>query len=1052
MMQVYPKIYMLSTVGIRQHYHQDYPIHILRTDFAGKNAIGKSIIADLLQLIFIQDRSIIHFGTDSLYSNSRKIETIPYKHNQGYSYLTIEVVKDRFIAIGVCIPNSTNNPIIPFIISKHENINNGSIESISFSKEELIKSNHFLYEGAVLPIQDLSKYIRDKYNLRLIYFRGKSEIRQYQLFLKERKILPVNLTNESDLKSFARILQSFSRAKDFKPSDPKKLKDFLFDEVAEEYLRDFRLHKSELETQLNNYKELNEANEHLSLKRNQLQTLKKFEKNKINAELMFFNAELLAISEELITHNEKIISTSQSITQKKIESKSLSDSIKKLEDKLIPLSKKLEDKALQYCLQLAKCTDLKSNLDDLNIDYKQLQEVKLPNLDNFLIDDEIKIDELSIPALIHRNKSVSLKLKEFTSLKEIEDKVYTQERLIEENSSQIDQQIAQANNLLQIVKNNKGNTLFSKVLESGLILTPEQESVLFHLIDVKWERPNNIDSDTRFVTDLSVLNSNLIINEPSLTNKIWFTNGYINQLIKIKEKPHLFNNKETLLTARASMQNQIEDELKYLNDIKSELLKAKEGKPYDQVKLQHNIDIQYVNQEQLKEIKKDIKIIKTIPARINDIQNKKESIALQFRERMGNEFDPNLLNDLDIEIETWNNIRENRNKRIEKLVETFNKSDSRLNNITRILTNLQEELLTLEKQSQTIFNIESEKRIEFHSYCSLVGIGQFQLEQLTNEKVDFEKIRSDFLDKKRLYAKEYENLAHPYTQNNTPLFNAEIKEQVLNETYNFSILESIMLNKIGLLEDVESYISGLNKQRMECRRIIYEQIKGLFEKTSESYKKHKRLVRDLDIFFRDKSINKVYTFTIEFEDISLSDGMPMVSWLNQIQRESASVFEEGELQLGQSVDVFVESFYKKLSKESKIRPIRELLDPKSYFTLKTRLLDKNGIEASGSTGQTYTSIILLCIGRISIIDKDKEGIKFVILEEIASIDDENFELVMQIASDFSYQIITMTPKPYAITTSSEWYLHQLIEGNEDRYINYPMTASYLRSSITNNVI
>lgn len=53
----YPRIYSISTVGIVMHYNQDYLLHPVRTDFTGRNGIGKSLIADLLQIIFIADKS-----------------------------------------------------------------------------------------------------------------------------------------------------------------------------------------------------------------------------------------------------------------------------------------------------------------------------------------------------------------------------------------------------------------------------------------------------------------------------------------------------------------------------------------------------------------------------------------------------------------------------------------------------------------------------------------------------------------------------------------------------------------------------------------------------------------------------------------------------------------------------------------------------------------------------------------------------------------------------------------------------------------------------------
>ena len=52
-MKKYPRIYSLSTVGIIHHQENDYIFHPARTDFIGDSGSGKSIITDLLQLIFV---------------------------------------------------------------------------------------------------------------------------------------------------------------------------------------------------------------------------------------------------------------------------------------------------------------------------------------------------------------------------------------------------------------------------------------------------------------------------------------------------------------------------------------------------------------------------------------------------------------------------------------------------------------------------------------------------------------------------------------------------------------------------------------------------------------------------------------------------------------------------------------------------------------------------------------------------------------------------------------------------------------------------------------
>ena len=66
-----PKIYSISTVGVLKHFNQDYLLHPLRTDFTGGNGVGKSIIADLIQIIFICYEKYIKFGTDGFTKEKR---------------------------------------------------------------------------------------------------------------------------------------------------------------------------------------------------------------------------------------------------------------------------------------------------------------------------------------------------------------------------------------------------------------------------------------------------------------------------------------------------------------------------------------------------------------------------------------------------------------------------------------------------------------------------------------------------------------------------------------------------------------------------------------------------------------------------------------------------------------------------------------------------------------------------------------------------------------------------------------------------------------------
>ncbi len=69
-----------------------------------------------------------------------------------------------------------------------------------------------------------------------------------------------------------------------------------------------------------------------------------------------------------------------------------------------------------------------------------------------------------------------------------------------------------------------------------------------------------------------------------------------------------------------------------------------------------------------------------------------------------------------------------------------------------------------------------------------------------------------------------------------------------------------------------------------------------------------------------------------------------------------------------------------------------------------------------------------------------------ILEETANLDPTNFNTFPNIAEEFGYQLITMTPRPYGSDEGKEWYVHHLIKGIKNPDINYPFVSSYYRTN------
>jgi hypothetical protein len=270
--------------------------------------------------------------------------------------------------------------------------------------------------------------------------------------------------------------------------------------------------------------------------------------------------------------------------------------------------------------------------------------------------------------------------------------------------------------------------------------------------------------------------------------------------------------------------------------------------------------------------------------------------------------------------------------------------------------------------------------------------------------------------------------------------------ELITDKFNFRTLVNILCGKLGL-EGLGPELERLNEELKKFGDLQLTIIIDVFKKVEVQYNAFRKLITELNFFFKENRISGVYNFQVDFNDrrdIS-------VDWIRRMrehakyQRLSAKLFITAENEV--SPEHLILNIAKTLSDVGDCE-IGDLLDPKFYFDLRVGLFDEQGNRYPGSGGEAYTALALLCIGRMSVIQRDKNrtGVRFIIIEELSNIDDTNFGLFPEIAKMFGYQLLTMTPKPFGSYSESEWYLHMLIRG-KDKNINYqPM--SFFRTKMS----
>jgi len=231
----YPHIQCLSTVGIIHHGNYDYEFNPWCTSFAGESGLGKSIIADLLQLIFVgPQKGIYESATQS--TDDRSLEGLVLGEEQdrskgiGYAFVTIAKAAGSYLTIG-CYLEPGSHSAYPFVVQQSHDFK-GDLTCF----EQPLGFQAFLdADDLILPPTDCKKQLETRYQLIAKFYTN--NFAAYHDCLYRNLILPLDAGSSlSTLRSYAKIIRSFARSGDLVKKDAD-LKDFLFGTDKEKTIR-----------------------------------------------------------------------------------------------------------------------------------------------------------------------------------------------------------------------------------------------------------------------------------------------------------------------------------------------------------------------------------------------------------------------------------------------------------------------------------------------------------------------------------------------------------------------------------------------------------------------------------------------------------------------------------------------------------------------------------------------------------------------------------------------------------------------------------------------
>lgn len=1036
---MYPRIYSLSTVGIMKHYIHDYLFHPQRTDFIGPNGVGKSIIADLLQLMFIYDTEVIKFGTDGLQQDKRSIETLPYKSRLAYCFLNIEIRKNEFIIIGILISSLKGKRLTPFVITRSPELSE-ALDKLVLGPQEILFANDIL-KGDVIPdIADLTKELSKSKNLYLNSFRTKDDIQTYYRFLFDKNILSINLCVDKNFSAFSKVIQSFSKAKTLTLEGSKasrSLKEFLFEDSDEDLVRNYANQQAVLDRILKEYKRLDQDVKSLSKKSDSLIQLKEQQEQSRRLFKEYKTIELTKAYFSLQDIRNLEIEGQNALEQAETHNQSLSLKSQKI-SRIEKLLNKGTDKANANYDLVSEYTRLSSVIEELDNEITELRMVILPTIhtDWKKIIQRIDISTRTVKEIKALVAFAEPYLKKFKTLNEIESARDTQIQRIDSIKTGLQKEHAEKCRLKELLEGQTSDSIIHWFIDQGKSVSSEKLHAILHFASTptkKIERPKQL---ARFINPEQLFREFDIVNDEH--NKgYWIRLGAMSEFVAFDERVSLFEFKESFDKSVIKLVESLNSEISGINQKLEELKKINNGKPYNKKLVPEEFDLSLIEYSNIERVISAVSCI---------LQFDEKLMAIQ-REKIKNETS---LSTLKLKINT-SHIGSEPEVVKKGLSIIRNRWIERQKKFSKYSGVLSKDLEAAEKLIQTNRNdlskitksvLEQTSRFADLTSNYYAAFNQ-NVDVFSSEDTDLEKIEEQYKKAEHLYQSTFIGIIHQFDETSNAK-NTAVNLEIEKRTYSFRVLEEALLgSRIKSTDDIAAALDDANQNRLMMADGIRDNMIKVFENTVSRYKQYKEQTQVINTFFKGRKISNRFLFKLGF----LENKVINISFVEEMAGKVRLAAKQGELAFNESVDEFLENFFKRLAKIKDTVPIDKLLNPKTYFELSVSLTDEFDNEIPGSTGETYSAIALLGIARLSVVQKEqRSGLRFIILEEIGSLDNTNFNTFPAIAEEFGYQIITMAPHPFNIGFADEWFAHHLIKGSSDKNINLCPSASYFKTN------
>lgn len=1066
-MKEYPRIRRLSTLGIVHHQNFDYEFSPFRTDFVGEGGAGKSMISDLLQLICVGTRAF-HSptkGTGPRKPNTMVLRTEGKGTDMGYAFINIEKAENQYIVIGIYLESSNTSNM--FIIQDGNNFDTDT-QLVPFSK--LLGVEDFQKNNTIFPINELKEHIQDSLNLTC---ESWERTPNYHRILFNNKILPIDLSlDNKTLENYAKIIQAFSR-ESLDISKTHSLQSFLFgDHKEQELIKKFYDTVEELQEDTKQFENNLEEIEALTTKQNQLSKLLDLKTTKENTYTLYLKSSYKYFTNQISVNSDKLKtqlneyyfslqslpSLKENVSQKITWTQTELETIEPLWEEAFKIKNDIESK-------ISHKEKFSSWMRAFNCSAEELIE---------------KFNKY------HKSKDTINKIKELEEilasrsiLTAFKSNEYEEKNIVNQIEKQIErlETDLELKNKLKVLNNiDDKNSLVNWALQLPNELTLNQEAVIrkYQNEGIKAEIP--VDISKRYIPTPEILMDN-IIEYKSDDKGLWLNfNGVIeffstdfspifNTQDKNKIKEYFEKETTSILNNISNLEKEI-NEKKILKDVFENLENPNEylnawNTQTDLVEQLETHEMYEMDQDKFREyfniysqdsIENDFKQSREAYSELNTNRSKLITLKANLTRDFENLFEPKTNHEIE-------NIKNRHNFSFE---ENFEKDSflSSLKNTEDYYTEFRKVYIQEKSKYGTTGDIIQldEKITELLSKKNEIYVQNTEIiknisdsEELNTQII--EELKENYNFANNAYHVEYKLIIRQYLKNNVSRFeNTGDFQSLCEEILPPEILNDINILEKEVIEKIGKYLKDINLKNKRLNNRKLQKLAAIVEEVSNEVSEQRNNIRLINNFLNsdDKEITGGHLVSIEDSNQDSFSSRWMDTFTDNITKDfelglNDSLFES-EKGISNDLERFpslkeklLQAFYRSGGSRNLKPKIEELLNPKSYYNVKFSIKTSQGKKNDGSTSQAYAAISLLCIAKLSLLNKQSknkfvEAIRFMAIDEAEGLG-SNFDMLYNIARANDYQLLSLSINPNKIDIEGQ-NIYLLHNSKEDEKVNY----------------